>query len=487
MTLRYGFLTVILSLFISSASLARPVPDSFADLVDSSMPAVVNISTSQTISLSESNPLTEMFPNDEMPEDFPFRGLPELLEKFYGQQGGGEQKASSLGSGFIIDKDGYIVTNFHVIEQADEITVTFSDDTKAKAKVIGRDSKTDIALLKVDSKKPLPFVKWGNSDALRVGDWVVAIGNPFGLGGSVSAGILSARARDINAGPFDDFLQTDAAINRGNSGGPLFNMQGEVVGINSAIFSPSGGNVGVGFAVPSSLAWPVIQQLKEFGHTKRGWLGVKIQNVTDEIAESISLDKARGALVAEVTPDSPADKGGILPGDVILGFDGKDISVMRKLPRIVADTDIDKKVVVELWRKGKKKSVTITVAKLEEESAEKHADKKDDKKDNGKHPKENAILGLHLSPVDKTLQKRYDIEKEVTGLVIDKVESKSEAANKGLRRGDVITSLNQDKITSLEQFKTLLEQAEKAKRKSVLLLINRQGNTQFITLPLGKD
>ena len=309
---------------------ARSAPESFADLADKSLPAVVNVATTQTITAD-----SQMQDLDEMFRDF--------LDKRQGAKPR-PRKATSLGSGFIVDPSGYIVTNNHVVENADEIMVVMHDDTELKAKLIGRDPKTDLALLKVDAGKPLPFVKWGDSNAMRIGDWVLAIGNPFGLGGSVTAGIVSARQRDINAGPYDDFIQTDASINRGNSGGPMFNMDGEVVGINSAIFSPSGGSVGIGFAIPSNLAKPVIEQIKQFGHPRRGWLGVRIQSISPDLAEGLKLPSDKGALVAGVTKDGPADKAGIKQGDVVLKFDGKEVTQMRGLPRMVADTAFGKSV-----------------------------------------------------------------------------------------------------------------------------------------------
>jgi len=307
----------------------------------------------------------------KVPEGSPFE---DLFEDFFNKEGRTrpDRRVSSLGSGFVIDaEEGLIVTNTHVIEGADEIIVNFADGSRLKVdKVVGKDGKTDLALLKVTPKKPLKAVKFGSSEALRVGDWVMAIGNPFGLGGSVTIGIISAKARDINSGPYDDYLQTDAAINKGNSGGPLFNMNGEVVGINTAIISPTGGSIGIGFAVPSDIAVPVIEQLRLYGETRRGWLGVRIQSVSEEIAESLGVPENRGALVAAVTPDSPAAKAGIEPGDVIVKFDGKDIVGMRSLPRIVAQTPIGKTVDVEAVRKGERKTFKVVVGRLAEDEDE---------------------------------------------------------------------------------------------------------------------
>ncbi|WP_375731161.1 Do family serine endopeptidase, partial [Azospirillum sp. B506] len=346
-----------------AATAPRNAPGSFADLAEKLLPAVVNISTSQSAPQRPQGqrPEVPQFPPGSPFEDF-FRDFFDRQQ----QQDQPQRKATSLGSGFIIDaKNGYVVTNNHVVQDADEITVILQDDTNIKAELVGKDSKTDLALLKIKTSHPLVAVPFGDSDAMRVGDWVLAIGNPFGLGGSVTAGIISARQRNIDAGPYDDFLQTDASINRGNSGGPMFNLNGEVIGINTAIFSPSGGSVGIGFAIPSNLAKQVVAQLKDYGKTRRGWLGVRIQAVTPEIAESLGLPNHKGALVASVTQDGPAAKGGIQAGDVVTKFDGREIDEMRRLPRVVAETSIDKAVPVEVWRKGKSQTVHVKVGELE--------------------------------------------------------------------------------------------------------------------------
>jgi serine protease Do len=474
----------LISLVYLPANATSAMPESFADLVDKLTPAVVNISTTQTVE-GGANSMGEMLmqppEGGTSPDD-----LPELFKKFYGENDNGEHKTTSLGSGFVISADGYIVTNQHVVEKADEITVIFSDDTKAIAKVIGKDSKTDLTLLKVDVKKKLDFVKWGSSDKSRVGDWVIAIGNPFGLGGSVSAGIISARARDINSGPFDDFIQTDAAINRGNSGGPLFNTAGEVIGINSAIFSPSGGNIGIGFALPSSMAEPVIEQLKETGHIVRGWLGVKIQTVTDELAEGLGLKDAKGALVLDVSENSPASKAGIVAGDVILSFDEKELAVMRKLPRIVADTPVGKKVPVEVWRKDKKQTLVVTISELKDDDE----DKVQTAKSSPENKKESldatkTILGIGVKDLDDNVRKRFNIGKDVKGAVIVKIDPDSAAAKKPLRKGDVITAVGQEKVLNSADAEKLVKNVVDSKRKSVLLLINRSGDSLYIALPMA--
>lgn len=497
MRLRFFQVTVLWigCFLLGGVANARPAPESFADLVDTLMPSVVNISTTQAATASDNS---EIF-SYQFPEGTPFHDLPDLFEKFYGQRDlgnddedspkgekkGREHKEISLGSGFIIDESGYIVTNNHVIDKAEEVTVIFSDNTKAKAKIIGRDAKTDIALLKVDVNRKLPAVKWGDSDLGRVGDWVIAIGNPFGLGGSVSAGIISARARDINAGPFDDFIQTDAAINRGNSGGPLFNTQGEVIGINTAIFSPTGGNVGIGFSVPVSLAKPVIKQLREVGKVSRGWLGVKIQTVTEEFSESLGLKDTAGALVIEVNKGSPAEKAGILPSDVILQFDGKDIPVMRKLPRIVADTPINKKVDVVVWRNGKKETLRVEIAQLADDDAKQEKPAaSSSKEETHKNNYGTTIkkLGMTLAELSDSNRKQFRLNKDQQGVLVVKLDDKGSAADKGIMRGDVIEGVNQDGIANIKELEEAIDKAEKAGRKSVMLLVNRHGATQFVVV-----
>lgn len=345
-------------------SYAAPTPAGFADLVEKLTPCVVNISTTQKLKGGATNKMQKYVgPNgEEMPGEFSdFIENPITMDSTQS-----EHKAYSLGSGFIIDKSGYIATNNHVIANADEISVILSDDTKLKAKIVGRDIKTDLALLKVDAGRNLPSATLGDSGKARVGDWVIAIGNPFGFGGTVTAGIISARARNINVGPFDDFIQTDAAINSGNSGGPMFNMKGEVIGINTVIFSPSGENVGIGFAMPVAMAKTVFSQLKATGHVERGWLGIKIQNVTREIADNAGLKKIYGAHVMDVAKDGPSYKAGIITGDIITRFDGREIKEMRNLPFMVAETGIGKDIALELWRKGAFRSVNVRVGELKD-------------------------------------------------------------------------------------------------------------------------
>lgn len=453
---------------------AKGLPHSFADLVENLIPAVVNISTTQKI--KESN-RTFQFSFPQMPKGSPFEEFNEFFDKKDPNRKNGDgkgRKVSSLGSGFIIDKAGYVVTNNHVVDDADEITVIFSDDTSAKAKVIGRDKKTDLALLKVDVKRDLPYVKFGDSDESRIGDWVIAIGNPFGLGESVTAGIISAQARDINAGPFDDFIQTDAAINKGNSGGPMFNIDGEVIGINTAIYSPSGGSVGIGFAVPAALAKPIIKQLRDHGHAVRGWLGVKIQNVTEEIADSVGLGKANGALVVDVNKATPAGKGGIQSGDIILEFDGKSIPNMKKLPRIVAETTVGKEVDVVVWRQGKKKNLKVELGELKEAEPDEGKEAPSGKL-NGDYEAQ-GIIGLKVIEIDDTVRKDYSLEDGASGLLVMSVADGLE----GIRGGDVIVSVNQQSIKDVNHLKSVISKARRKNRKSVLLLINRDGETIFV-------
>ena len=385
-----------------------------------------------------------------------------------------------------------MVTNNHVIQDADEITVILHDDTNLKAEVVGRDTKTDIALLKVATDHGLVAVPWGDSDHMRVGDWVLDIGNPFGLGGTVTAGILSARARDINAGPYDDFLQTDASINRGNSGGPMFNLSGEVIGINTAIFSPSGGSVGIGFAIPSALAHTVVAQLEEFGHTRRGWLGVRIQGVTPEIAESLGMPKPHGALVASVTPNGPAAAAGIVPGDVVTLFDGKEVGEMRRLPRIVADTPINKAVPVVVWRKGKQLTVQVKVGELE--AAEESGLLANAGDEPGKAPPAPAApvkafdqVGLKLAPLSAELRQQFEIAADAKGVVVTEVLTGSPAADKGIRAGDLILEVSQQEVTNPADVAALVGKARGEGKKSVLLLVDRGGDLRFVALGFVDD
>ena len=469
---------VVLALFaLAQPAQARGAPESFADLAAALTTAVVNISTSQSVE-AEYGPRAM----PEMPPGSPFE---DLFRDFFERQRRGEQgrprRVQSLGSGFIIDPAGYVVTNNHVIKDADEITVILSDDRELRATVLGHDPKTDLALLKVETDEPLPFVKFGDSDAIRVGDWVMAIGNPFGLGNTVTAGILSARGRDIKAGPYDDFLQTDAPINRGNSGGPLFNMDGEVIGINTAIFSPTGGSVGIGFSIPSAIAEPVLSQLREFGHTRRGWLGVRIQTVTDGIAATLGLEKASGALVADVTPDSPAERAEFEPGDVILKFDGQDVPEMRDLPRIVAGTEIGKEVEVVLLRKGVMQTKTVTIDELDESPATVTAAVSPENMN-----AESESLGMTFSTINPGLRERFGLAEDITGVIVTEVDPDGPAAERNIRPGDVIVEVGFEEVGTPDDVLERVRQASEAKRKSVLLLLDSSGEQRFVAIEIGE-
>ena len=461
---------------LTTASFARG-PDSVADVAEGLQDAVVNISTTQTLKGS-----AESTPNGPGPKGSPFE---EFFDDFFDDEDkeGLPRKVSSLGSGFVIDPSGLIVTNNHVIEGADEIFINFTDGTKLKVtKILGHDPKTDLALLKVEPKKPLKAITFGDSSKMRVGDWVLAIGNPFGLGGSVTVGVISATKRDINAGPYDDFLQTDAAINRGNSGGPLFNMDGQVIGVNTAIISPTGGSIGIGFAVPSNSAVQVVDQLKQYGETRRGWLGVHVQNVTEEIAASLGLPEPKGALVAKVSPDSPAATAGIQPSDVILTFDGEPIENMRGLPRAVAATAIGKAVAVQLLRKGQTMDVTVTVGRLPEDEEAEDATK--DEEEPAPESEREDLLGLSIAPLTEELRNQYGIGKSIEGVVITEVKPNSPAAQKDVKPGDVIVEVTQEKVKQPQDVKSRLLAVKKAGRRSVLLLLSdSKGELRFVAVP----
>jgi serine protease Do len=462
-----------LSLVLPGSSVARAArgPDNIADVAEKVIEAVVNISTTQKVEAHNSQ--MPQLPNDPQ--------LDELFRDFFNRRGEpqnrerGPRRVSSLGSGFIIDSSGIVVTNNHVISEADEITVILNDGSRLKAEIIGKDQKTDIALLRVKPDKPLKSVKFGDSDKLRLGEWVIAIGNPFSLGGTVTAGIVSARNRDINS---------DAAINRGNSGGPLFNLDGEVVGVNTAIISPSGGSIGIGFAVPSKTAVNVIDQLKQFGETRRGWLGVRIQQVTDEIAESLNIRPARGALVAGVDEKGPAKPAGIEAGDVIVNFDNHEIREMRDLPRVVADTPVGKQTPVVVIRKGKEMTKTVTLGRLED--GEKTAASAD--KQGGGPPDRSVVkktLGIELSNMSEDLRRRYSIKDTVKGIVITGVDANSPAAEKRLSPGDVIVEIAQEAVASTDDFQAHIDKLKKEGRKSALLLVaSADGELRFVALSL---
>ena len=447
-----------------------------ADLAEKLSPAVVSIATTQKVAGGVQLQMPDL------PPDVPFR---DMFEDFFKRQRPGGRSeprtVNSQGSGFVIDASGIIVTNNHVIEQSDDITVVFTDGTNLKADLVGRDTKTDIAVLRVKSNKPLTAVSFGDSDKLRVGDWVLAIGNPFGLGGSVSLGIVSARNRDINAGPYDDFIQTDAAINKGNSGGPLFNLAGEVVGVNTAIYSPSGGSVGIGFSVPAATVRGVVDQLVKFGETRRGWLGVRIQSLTDDLAEGLDIGKTQGALVAEVTPTGPAEKAGLKPRDVITEFDGKPIRDMKDLPRVVADTPIGKRVAVKILREGKPLELSAEVGRLED--GEKLVASANP--ENGPATDTADTLGMKLSIINDEQRKRFNIDEGLEGAIVTEVDPNGPAAEKRIEPGDVITEAGQKAVSNPGDVTARVKDAESAQKKSVLLFVakgGKQSEMRFIAV-----
>jgi serine protease Do len=438
---------------------------------------VVNISTSQTL---RRRPANEDAPQPQAPQGSP---LDDFFKDFM-DRGNRPRRVQSLGSGFIIDPAGYVVTNNHVIDGADEITVILSDMSSLPATLVGKDDKTDLALLKVNSKQPLNVARFGDSDKARVGDLVMAIGDPFGLGGTVTTGIVSARNRDINSGPYDDFIQTDAPINRGNSGGPLFNMDGEVIGINSAIYSPTGGSVGIGFAIPANAAKNVVAQLKSTGKIQRGWLGVRIQQVSDEIAETMGLDRPRGALIAGMTDGGPAAKAGVQNGDVVLTFDGRAVSDNRALPRMVADAQVGKTVNMEILRKGQRRTIPVTVQRLVEDEKVASADKTPAKPSNAPKAPAAVNLGMTLAPVSPESRRRFRLDGKVEGVVVTEVDADSPAGQKNIRPGDVITEVAQQKVTSPDEVSTKLDAERKAGHKVVLLQVSRGSELTFIGVRL---
>jgi len=480
-------MAVMVQVFDVSSAQAKAAPQSFADLADKLTPAVVNISTTQVIESKGGLPNMPQFPPGSPFEQF----FKDFLDKNAPGGDNGAQpkkrKATALGSGFIIDYksngDTFVVTNNHVIQDADEVFVLLNDDTRMKATIVGRDVKSDLAVLKVHADRKLPSVSFGDSNSTRVGDWVLAIGNPFGLGGTVTAGIISARGRDINAGPYDNFIQTDASINRGNSGGPMFNMDGDVIGINTAIYSPTGGSVGIGFAIPSSSAEPVIRQLIENGQVQRGWLGVHIQVVTKAIAETLGLKKAEGALVASVVEGGPAAQSGILARDVILEFDGKRVSEMRQLPRIVAATEVGRSVKVKVWRNGTLATLKVVIEKMDNEDPVVAA-----QKNQAETPKSTAEtmpqLGLTLSEITQAEAKRYGLPSGVEGVVVTAVDANGPAYDEGVRPGDVVAEVSQEKVSTPQDVKRIVKAAVAAGKPSVLLLIEGQAGFRFIAVRL---
>ncbi len=462
------FLSLLLVFSFSSISNSQNIPNSFADLAEKLMPSVVNISTTQTV-VTRSNP----FPNFQFPPGSPFG---DMFKEFGTPQ---ERQSSALGSGFIIDEKGILVTNNHVIEGAEDIVVQVNGEKKFKAKVIGADPLSDIAVLKIDSKEKFLPVRFGDSDKARIGDWVIAIGNPFGLGGTVTSGIISARNRSIGLSRYEDYIQTDASINSGNSGGPLFDMNGDVIGINTAILGRSG-NVGIGFSIPSNSAKIVIDQLIEFGETKRGWLGVRIQDVTKEIAEVEKLDEPRGALVASVAPNSPSEKAGVKSGDIILEFNGEKINQMKELPIIVARTEVGKKVKVKIWRNKKEIIKTVTLGRLETSEDFKISEKKEEP------PKETLIENLNIKVRKLSDQdiKTRNLPNQTNGLVITSIEKNSPLTG-SIEVNSIILEAQKKKIRNVEDLNQALRQVLNSNQKTILLVIyNSQNQKRYIGVKL---
>ncbi|MBY6153643.1 Do family serine endopeptidase [Vannielia litorea] len=453
---------------------SRTIPGSFADLADQISPSVVNITTSTTVSRRTG-------PTPQVPEGSPFE---DFFRDFLDREGNPDRprRSSALGSGFVISEDGYIVTNNHVIEGADEITIEFFSGQELPAEVVGTDANTDIALLKVTPEEALPFVPFGDSNTARVGDWVIAMGNPLGQGFSVSAGIVSARNRALS-GTYDDYIQTDAAINRGNSGGPLFNMDGEVIGVNTAILSPNGGSIGIGFSMASNVVTKVVAQLKEYGETRRGWLGVRIQDVTPDVAEAIGLTPAKGALVTDV-PEGPAMDAGMKSGDVIISFDGQEVEDVRGLVRRVGNTEVGKTVRMKVFRDGSTETLKVTLGRREEAEGAVPAVADGGEEGEPEAPQEQELLGLTVTTLTDELREQMSLDGNEEGLVIKEVDEMSEAYEKGLRAGDIITEAGQQKVRAVNDLEDRVEEAREAGRKSLLLLIRRSGEPRFVALSL---
>jgi serine protease Do len=465
---------MLMSMGMSVGAYAGPLPESFADLAQKVTPAVVNISSTHQSDEAATMP--------EMPFQFP-EGSPfeEFFKQFQQQGGHRPHKVVSLGSGFIVDPAGFVVTNNHVVDGAKDIEVTLNDGKEYPAKLIGTDSKTDLALLKVDAGRPLPSVPFGNSDATRIGDWVLAVGNPFGLGGSVTAGIVSARGRDIDSGPYDDFLQIDASINQGNSGGPTFDAEGEVVGINTAIASPNGGSVGIGFAIPSNLAKPIIAELKSQGHIDRGWLGVAIQEVTPDLAQGLGLEKPQGALIATVQPNSPAEGAGLKAGDVVREYADRIIETPKDLSRAVAETQAGSVVPIRIWRGAQEEQIKVKIAALDENAEAKSALAADQ---GSSASSSGLILGAKLAPIGEEERQRLGLDAATQGALVVSLADDSPLAEAGLRPGDVILKVNDQWVKSPSDV-TEAASSLKGSGKSAAFLVRRDGDDRFIAVHLG--
>ncbi|WP_107495197.1 Do family serine endopeptidase [Thalassobius sp. I31.1] len=474
-SLLQGFwLTILASVVLLAQALsANARPDSFADLSDQVSNAVVNITTSTTVAARGG-------PSPVVPEGSPFEDFfQEFNDRNRGGQGQAPRRSQALGSGFVISEDGFIVTNNHVIEGADEILIEFFSGEELPATLVGTDPNTDIALLKVEADDALSFVPFGDSDVMRVGDWVMAMGNPLGQGFSVSAGIISARNRELS-GTYDDYLQTDAAINRGNSGGPLFNMNGEVIGVNTAILSPNGGSIGIGFSMASNVVTRVVDQLREFGETRRGWLGVRIQDVSEDVAEALGLENTNGALVTDV-PAGPAEEAGLQQGDVILSFDGVDVEDTRGLVREVGNAEVGKAVRVVVYRDEGTQTLLVTLGRRE--TAE--GNDAPMEKPEAEEPQTSDILGMTLSGLSDDLRAQMGLPENAEGLVIMSLDPEGAAVAKGLQIGDVITEAGQQQIRSIADFEARIEDARDAGRKSLLMLVRRGGDPRFVAVPLN--
>ncbi|MBV9585171.1 MAG: DegQ family serine endoprotease [Alphaproteobacteria bacterium] len=478
-----------------SQNLGAP-QQSFAPLVKKVLPAVVNISVTEKSGGDQASA--------QAPDEFGGSPFDDFLRRFFDQHGGPDQRGGqgqlmphpfggpneegsgpsriALGSGFIIDPSGLVVTNNHVVGEAAKVSVTLQDNSKYTAKILGRDQRTDIAVLKINADKPLPYVSFGDSNAAQIGDWVVAVGNPFGLGGSVTTGIISARGRDIHAGQFDDFLQIDAPINRGNSGGPTFNLQGQVIGINTAIYSPNGGSVGIGFAVPSSVAKSVVAQLEEHGKVSRGWLGVQIQEMTPAIAASLGLQGQHGALIAAVTANSPGAEAGLKQGDVVLSFNGAEINQLRDLPRAVSAVNPGSTATMTVWRNGKREELQAKVGEAPENQRVAAAGDKEQPGEDGAQ-----AAGLHFAPLTPDVRRELHLGRDAHGVVITGVDDGTAAEALGLTRGDVVLSINQQPVSTPQDAAQRLKEAAGSPSKSALLLLNRRGVTQYVGLDLGKN
>ena len=473
--LRMFWLTSLSMILIVAQSLMAQSQESFANLAEKISPSVVNITTSTTVA-------GRTGPQGIVPEGSPFE---DFFREFQDRNGQGDRprRSSALGSGFVISEDGFIVTNNHVIEGADEIMIEFFEGFELPAEIVGTDPNTDIALLKVESETPLQFVNFGDSDTARVGDWVMAMGNPLGQGFSVSAGIVSARNRALS-GTYDDYIQTDAAINRGNSGGPLFNMDGDVIGVNTAILSPNGGSIGIGFSMASNVVTRVVDQLQEFGETRRGWLGVRIQDVTDDVAEALGLAASKGALVSDV-PEGPAMEAGMQAGDVIVSFDGREVEDTRGLVRQVGNTQVGKAVRVVVNRDGATQTLLVTLGRREEAESAVPASQPGPEEEEA--PMSMDLMGLTLSPLTAEIREQLELPESAKGLAVMDVDETSEAFEKGLRAGDVITEAGQAQVLALTDLEERISEAQEAGRKSILLLVRRAGDPRFVALSIQDD